>query len=400
MASSNRHWPSMFKSKPTHHQWQNDVSNPPLLPNGSCHRPPYSTTSATTSSGLEDQRTPEPKPRWNPRPEQIRILEAIFNSGMVNPPRDEIRKIRAQLQEYGQVGDANVFYWFQNRKSRSKHKLRLQHINSKQQQQSHKPSLTAAPSSSSSSSERSSPNKPQQHSNKTFSMGFSSPPHVVTTHDVSNINSPTASVNQTSFFHALPNPEVLPESAYLFPVNNPTSTNGPVSSANFSTTQGFCFSELANVVHVTNSPDFHGPCTNFLLSEIMNNNCMASRKNDQDQEMKAMKMDQQQQQLNYNGTVTTSPASTGAVNVAVPSPMTHIQGIGEAGAAIMGAGGAAKSVVFINDVAFEVAAGPFNVREAFGDDAVLIHSSGHPVLTNEWGVTLHSLHHGAFYYLI
>jgi hypothetical protein len=56
--------------------------------------------------------------------------------------------------------------------------------------------------------------------------------------------------------------------------------------------------------------------------------------------------------------------------------------------------------VFINDVAFEVAAGSFNVREAFGDDAVLIHSSGQPVLTNEWGVTLQSLQHGAFYYLV
>ncbi|RLN29567.1 WUSCHEL-related homeobox 12-like [Panicum miliaceum] len=43
---------------------------------------------------------------------------------MVNPPRDEIRRIRLQLQEYGPVGDANVFYWFQNRKSRTKHKLR------------------------------------------------------------------------------------------------------------------------------------------------------------------------------------------------------------------------------------------------------------------------------------
>ena len=71
-----------------------------------------------------EERVPDPKPRWNPRPEQIRILEAIFNSGMVNPPRDEIPRIRMQLQEYGQVGDANVFYWFQNRKSRSKNKLR------------------------------------------------------------------------------------------------------------------------------------------------------------------------------------------------------------------------------------------------------------------------------------
>ena len=76
-------------------------------------------------SGCEDSgRNPEPRPRWNPRPEQIRILEGIFNSGMVNPPRDEIRRIRLQLQEYGPVGDANVFYWFQNRKSRNKHKLR------------------------------------------------------------------------------------------------------------------------------------------------------------------------------------------------------------------------------------------------------------------------------------
>ena len=60
----------------------------------------------------------------------------------------------------------------------------------------------------------------------------------------------------------------------------------------------------------------------------------------------------------------------------------------------------AKSTVFINDVAFEVAVGPFNVREAFGDDAVLIHATGQPVLTNQWGVTLHSLQHGACYYLV
>ncbi|CAL1401674.1 unnamed protein product [Linum trigynum] len=55
----------------------------------------------------------EPKPRWNPKPKQIIILESIYNSEMVNPPRDEIRKIRLQLQAFGQVGDANVFYWFQ-----------------------------------------------------------------------------------------------------------------------------------------------------------------------------------------------------------------------------------------------------------------------------------------------
>lgn len=59
-----------------------------------------------------------------------------------------------------------------------------------------------------------------------------------------------------------------------------------------------------------------------------------------------------------------------------------------------------KSTVFINDVAFEVDVGPLNVREAFGDDAVLIHVSGQPVLVDQWGVTLHPLQHGASYYLV
>lgn len=73
-------------------------------------------------------------------------------------------------------------------------------------------------------------------------------------------------------------------------------------------------------------------------------------------------------------------------------------GVGESGA--LDPTSAAKSTVFINDVAFEVSVGPFNVRETFGDDAVLINSYGHPVLTNEWGATLQSLQHGAFYYLV
>lgn len=56
--------------------------------------------------------------------------------------------------------------------------------------------------------------------------------------------------------------------------------------------------------------------------------------------------------------------------------------------------------MIINDVGFEVASGPLNVKEVFGEDAVLIHSSGQPVVTNEWGVTLQPLQHGAFYYLV
>ncbi|CAH9081257.1 unnamed protein product [Cuscuta epithymum] len=113
-SSSKRHWPSMFKSKPTPwHRHCSDIAaaGGGLAGRGGCDQ-------ESSRSG------PEPKARWNPKPEQIRILESIFNSGMVNPSRDEIRNIRAKLQEFGQLGDANVFYWFQNRKSRTKHKLR------------------------------------------------------------------------------------------------------------------------------------------------------------------------------------------------------------------------------------------------------------------------------------
>ncbi|KAG2617520.1 hypothetical protein PVAP13_3NG181640 [Panicum virgatum] len=118
MASSNRHWPSMYRSSLAcnFQQPQPDMN---IGGGGGGGK-----SSLMSSRCEESGSNPEPRPRWNPRPEQIRILEGIFNSGMVNPPRDEIRRIRLQLQEYGPVGDANVFYWFQNRKSRTKHKLR------------------------------------------------------------------------------------------------------------------------------------------------------------------------------------------------------------------------------------------------------------------------------------
>ncbi|XP_065027682.1 WUSCHEL-related homeobox 11-like [Musa acuminata AAA Group] len=62
--------------------------------------------------------------RWTPKAEQILILESIFNSGMVNPTKDETARIRRLLERFGPVGDANVFYWFQNRRSRSRRRQR------------------------------------------------------------------------------------------------------------------------------------------------------------------------------------------------------------------------------------------------------------------------------------
>lgn len=64
------------------------------------------------------------------------------------------------------------------------------------------------------------------------------------------------------------------------------------------------------------------------------------------------------------------------------------------------ASGSARLTVFINDLAFEVAPVPVNIREAFGEEAVLLHSSGQPVMTDEFGFTLQPLQNGAFYYLV
>ena len=84
-----------------------------------------------SSGGSPEERgsggrgTGEPvRSRWTPKPEQILILESIFNSGMVNPPKDETVRIRKLLERFGAVGDANVFYWFQNRRSRSRRRQR------------------------------------------------------------------------------------------------------------------------------------------------------------------------------------------------------------------------------------------------------------------------------------
>uniref|UniRef100_A0A6N2NJ68 Homeobox domain-containing protein n=1 Tax=Salix viminalis TaxID=40686 RepID=A0A6N2NJ68_SALVM len=77
-----------------------------------------------SASNHATERSEPVRSRWTPKPEQILILESIFNSGMVNPPKDETVRIRKLLEKFGSVGDANVFYWFQNRRSRSRRRQR------------------------------------------------------------------------------------------------------------------------------------------------------------------------------------------------------------------------------------------------------------------------------------
>ncbi|KAL4391848.1 hypothetical protein HN51_013297 [Arachis hypogaea] len=391
MASSNRHWPSMFKSKPCN-QFQHDMVS---TTTASCHRSaPYNPI-----SGLGcDEKSPEPKPRWNPKPEQIRILEAIFNSGMVNPPRDEIRKIRMQLQEYGQVGDANVFYWFQNRKSRSKHKLR--HLTNNNSRNNNTPSPSPPP-----------PLPPQQqfisattNSSSSSSSDKSSPKFVPAFTDVVMLlpNSPTASVNQNYFHHNDTNnnntinhllvPPPLPIEPF-FPVFH--NSSGVVATTEISNSVGN-HHQPPHLVYQENVD----PCTDLLLSEIMSHGGVepsSKRYHEQDKAAATVKIRQPQQYISFCPVSTPPPSftNTTATPITVPSPF---QGAG--GGCGSGDASAAKCTVYINDMACEVDVGPFNVRHAFGDEAVLIDSSGHTVLTDDWGVTLHPLQHGFSYYLI
>ncbi|XP_056858426.1 WUSCHEL-related homeobox 11-like, partial [Raphanus sativus] len=93
-----------------------DKEQKPHSTTGHSHSP---SSSASGSTSNETVRS-----RWSPKPEQILILESIFNSGMVNPPKEETVRIRKMLEKFGKVGDANVFYWFQNRRSRSRRRQR------------------------------------------------------------------------------------------------------------------------------------------------------------------------------------------------------------------------------------------------------------------------------------
>ncbi|CAL9152899.1 unnamed protein product [Musa hybrid cultivar] len=107
---------------------------------------------------VPDGTVTEPvRTRWTPKPEQILILESIFNSGMVNPPKGETVRIRKLLEQFGSVGDANVFYWFQNRRSRFRRRQRqLQaSLMAGQQVSSGVPRASTPPTSSSTSSSNS-----------------------------------------------------------------------------------------------------------------------------------------------------------------------------------------------------------------------------------------------------
>ncbi|XP_038975040.1 WUSCHEL-related homeobox 4 [Phoenix dactylifera] len=60
--------------------------------------------------------------RWNPTPEQIRVLEALYRGGMRTPNAHQIERITGELSKHGRIEGKNVFYWFQNHKARERQK--------------------------------------------------------------------------------------------------------------------------------------------------------------------------------------------------------------------------------------------------------------------------------------
>ncbi|XP_077230727.1 WUSCHEL related homeobox 1 [Tasmannia lanceolata] len=62
--------------------------------------------------------------RWNPTPEQLRILEDLYRRGTRTPTAEQIQHITAQLRRFGKIEGKNVFYWFQNHKARERQKRR------------------------------------------------------------------------------------------------------------------------------------------------------------------------------------------------------------------------------------------------------------------------------------
>ncbi|CAL5029676.1 unnamed protein product [Urochloa decumbens] len=60
--------------------------------------------------------------RWNPSPDQIKVLEMLYRGGMRTPNSFQIEQITEELAKYGRIEGKNVFYWFQNHKARERQK--------------------------------------------------------------------------------------------------------------------------------------------------------------------------------------------------------------------------------------------------------------------------------------
>ncbi|WJX29670.1 WUSCHEL-related homeobox [Trifolium repens] len=273
--------------------------------------------SSNTNNPNNTEKSEIVRSRWSPKPEQILILESIFNSGMVNPPKDETVRIRKLLEEYGAVGDANVFYWFQNRRSRSRRRQR------------------------------------QMQAAAQLIGGSSVNPY-------HQYHCNTNSTNTLSLGAAI----------------------GIGGSSNFTMNSSSCNSSYSNKFSGSSScgvgiglglsvggagssrgePGFGG----LLLGSTPNN---------------------------FSGIDHNSAASS------ILYPSDHASNLNFH----LGFGGNNVPdviIVFINGVPTEVPRVAIDMKSMFGENVMLVHSSGVPVPTNEFGILMQSLQHGESYFLV
>ncbi|CAK8533049.1 unnamed protein product [Lathyrus sativus] len=270
------------------------------------------TQSSNANNPNSTEKSETVRSRWTPKPEQILILESIFNSGMVNPPKDETVRIRKLLEKFGPVGDANVFYWFQNRRSRSRRRQR------------------------------------QMQAAAQLAAGAGA--NLYHQYQCSNTNSNSISVGAAEGFGG---------SSGLTMMNSPSDSS---YNHNFSSSSS---SSSAGVGVGGGEEGFRGL---FLGSS----------------------------QINFPEIEHHTSAASSVLNPSHDHALNlnyHHSGFG-------GSNVSGLITVYINGVATEVARGAIDMKTVFGEDVMLIHSSGVSVPTNEFGILMQSLQHGESYFLV
>ncbi|CAJ2637259.1 unnamed protein product [Trifolium pratense] len=269
--------------------------------------------SSNTNNPNNIERSETVRSRWTPKPEQILILESIFNSGMVNPPKDETVRIRKLLEKFGPVGDANVFYWFQNRRSRSRRRQR------------------------------------QMQAASQLSGGSANPYHQ---YQCSTNSANTLSLGAAIGFGGFTN----------FTMNS-SSCNSSYNN-NFSGSSSSCGVGVGLGIGVGGGSNGGGEegSGGLFLGPTPNN---------------------------FPEIDHTSAASS----VLYPTNLNLHSGFGVSNVSDV-------IIVFINGVPTEVPRGAIDMKTTFGEDVMLIHSSGVSVPTNEFGFLMQSLQNGESYYLV
>ncbi|KAB1210494.1 WUSCHEL-related homeobox 8 [Morella rubra] len=79
--------------------------------------------------------------RWSSTPLQLQILERIFEEGNGTPSKQRIKEITTELAQHGQISEANVYNWFQNRRARLKRMQSVPEANMRNQNLRHKLNL-------------------------------------------------------------------------------------------------------------------------------------------------------------------------------------------------------------------------------------------------------------------